>query len=35
MWSPKREYELFTAIDFTDDEIEKMLYGNAMRFLNA
>lgn len=35
MWSPKREYELFTAIDFTDDELEKMLYGNAMRFLNA
>ncbi len=35
MWSPKREYELFTAIDFTDDELEKMLYGNATRFLGA
>ncbi len=33
MWSPAAEYETFTALDFTDDELENMLHRNAERFL--
>ncbi len=35
MWSPKREYELFTALDFTEAEFEAMLHHNAERFLGV
>lgn len=33
MWSPIREYEMFTSLPFSDGELEKMLYGNALRFI--
>lgn len=32
MWSPVTELESFRALDFTDDEFEKMLHENAERF---
>lgn len=33
MWDPVSEYSTFTGIDFTDDELENMLWHNAERFL--
>lgn len=33
MWKPASEYDMFTALDFSDDELDKMLYRNAMRFV--
>lgn len=33
MWDPASELEIFTSIDFTDDELERMLSTNAQRFL--
>ncbi len=33
MWSPVREYDMFTSLDFTDEEMENMLYNNALRFI--
>lgn len=33
MWDPASEYNTFTSIDFTDDELENMLWHNAERFL--
>lgn len=33
MWSPKEEYEMFTSLDFTDDEFDQMLYTNALQFI--
>lgn len=33
MWSPKTEYDMFTSLDFTRDELENMLYNNAIRFI--
>lgn len=33
MWSPKKEYDDFVSLDFTDDEIENMTWHNAERFL--
>ena len=33
MWNPTSEYEIFTGIDFTDDELENMLWHNAERFV--
>lgn len=34
MWSPKKEYEMFTTAGFTDGELEAMLYENAIRFIS-
>lgn len=33
MWNPVSEYNVFTGIDFTDDEFENMLWHNAERFV--
>ena len=33
MWNPVDEYNTFTNIDFTDEELENMLWHNAERFL--
>ena len=33
MWDPNEEYRMFTALDFTDDELENMLHHNAETFL--
>ncbi|OUO89541.1 amidohydrolase [Gordonibacter sp. An230] len=33
MWDPAREFDLFTSLGFTDDELEKMLGKNAERFM--
>lgn len=33
MWSPAKEYDMFTALDFTNEEFENMLWHNAERFL--
>lgn len=33
MWNPVKEYNMFTALDFTSAEMENMLWHNAERFL--
>lgn len=33
MWSPVAEYETFASLNFTDDELENMLWHNAERFI--
>ena len=33
MWDPVTEYEMFTALPFSDAEFAQMLHGNAERFL--
>lgn len=33
MWDPTQEYNRFTSLGFTDDELEKLLFKNAERFL--
>lgn len=33
MWNPVRELEMYTALPFTDDELENLLHHNAERFL--
>ncbi|MBQ3106015.1 MAG: amidohydrolase family protein [Eggerthellaceae bacterium] len=33
MWNPASEYELFTALDFTQDQLADMLHRSAERFL--
>ncbi len=33
MWNPAEEYEMYTALDFTQDELENLLHHNAERFL--
>lgn len=33
MWSPVAEYDRFTSLGFTDDELDLMLWKNAERFL--
>lgn len=33
MWDPVHEYDTFTSLGFTDDELENMLWHNAERFL--
>lgn len=35
MWDPAREFDTFTSLGFSDDELEKMLWKNAERFLGA
>lgn len=32
MWDPAREYDTFTSLGFSDDDLEKMLWKNAARF---
>lgn len=32
MWDPAREYDTFTSLGFSDDDLEKMLWKNAERF---
>lgn len=32
MWDPAREYDTFTSLGFSDDDLEKMLWKNASRF---
>lgn len=33
MWDPVSEYTIFAGIDFSDDELENMLWHNAERFM--
>ena len=33
MWDPAHEFDTFTSLGFTDDELEKMLGKNAERFV--
>lgn len=33
MWHPVEEYDAYTALPFTDDELENLLHRNAERFL--
>lgn len=33
MWNPAQEYDAFTSLGFSDDELENMLYRNAERFI--
>ena len=33
MWNPVRELEMYTALPFTDDELENLTWHNAERFL--
>ncbi|MDO4291576.1 MAG: amidohydrolase family protein [Eggerthellaceae bacterium] len=33
MWSPQKEYNMLTALPFTDDEMENLLWHNVERFL--
>ncbi len=33
MWEPTNEYKLYTALDFSKDELEDLLHHNAERFL--
>lgn len=35
MWSPKEELDMLLATGLSDEELEKILYGNAMRFLGV
>ena len=35
MWDPVSEYNAFTSIDFSDNELEDMLWHNAERFLGS
>lgn len=35
MWDPVTEYEMFTALPFSESEFEQMLRGNAERFIGS
>lgn len=35
MWDPAREYDTFTSLGFSDDELENMLCHNAERFIGT